>query len=256
MKSTWHIFKREVSAYFVSPIAYAVLGVFFILAGLLFWSMYQWYVTSSFGSFQDPYFTGRLNLAADLVRPVFANISVILLFLIPALTMRTFAEEKRSRTIELLLTYPVRDIEVILGKYFAALFFFGIMTVLTVIYPILIFLSGSPEIGPIITSYLGFFLMGATFISIGVFASSTTENQIIAALIGFGGNLFFWIIGWMTPANNGLLARILQNVSIVDHYDSLTQGILNTKDISYFVLLTILFLFLTSRVLLSKKWRS
>ncbi len=256
MKAAWVIFRREVSAYFVSPIAYVVMGVFFIISGLLFWSMYQWYVMNSFGSLQDPYFTGTLNLASDLVRPIFANISVILLFLIPALTMRTFAEEKRSRTLELLLTYPVRDIDVILGKYFATLFFFGIMTALTLVYPLLIFLSGSPEIGPIISSYVGFFLLGATFIAIGVFASSTTENQIVAAIIGFGGNLFFWIIGWMTPANNGLTAKILQNLSIIDHYDSLTRGILSIKDISYFILLTILFLFLTSRVLQSKKWRS
>jgi len=255
MNSIWHIFKRELTSYFVSPIAYVVLAVFLVVSGILFFSTVIWYTEASFRALQNPYYVQMLNLADDFIRPLFVNISVILLFLIPALTMRSFSEEKRSGTLELLLTYPVRDTEAILGKYLAAVVFFIFMLVFTISYPVFLFLVSQPELGPIISAYLGFFLLGMTFIAMGIFASSTTENQIIAALLAFGFNLSLWIIGWLSPSNEGLLSEILSYLSVIDHYDPLTKGILNLKDVVYFLSISFFFLFLTNRVLLSKKWR-
>ncbi|MBN1356678.1 ABC transporter permease subunit [bacterium] len=255
MKTWWTLFKREFASFFVSPVAYVVLAIFLIITGILFYSNLLWYYQNSFGMFQDPYMIRSMNLTDDLIRPLFANISVILMFMIPALTMRLFAEEKRSGTIELLLSYPVRDSEVILGKFSATLTFFVVILLLTLVFPVFLYAVSEPETGPMITAYLGCFLMGASFIAVGTFASSTTENQIIAALLAFGLNLTFWIVGWISPPGTGTMSTVLQYLSIIEHYDPLTQGILNSKDIIYFLSVTVLFLFLTNRVLLSKKWR-
>jgi gliding motility-associated transport system permease protein len=255
MKVFWHIFKREFSSFFVSPVAYVVMAVFLVIIGILFYANTLWYYQTSFSMYQDPYMSQGINITDDLIRPLFANISVILMFMIPALTMRLFSEEKRSGTIELLLTYPVRDTEVILGKCLATLAFFVVILAVTLVFPIFLFVVSEPEIGPILTAYLGCFLLGATFIAIGTFASATTENQIIAALLAFGMNLTFWIIGWISTTGGGMLTTILEYFSIINHYDPLTQGILNSKDIIYFISVCGLFVFLTNRVLLSKKWR-
>ena len=255
MTGFWSIFRRELGAYFVSPVAYVVSAVFMILASLLFYTNVDWYYRTAMGAFQNPYFAQSLNLIEDFVRPLFANLSVILLFIVPSLTMRSFSEEKRSGTFELLLSYPVSDTSIVLGKYFASVAFFAFMTLLTFVYPIFLFWVSDPELGPILTSYLGYFLMGATFIATGLFSSSTTESQIIAALLAFGFNLTFWIVGWVSPVGGGDLSTVLQYLSIVEHFDPLTKGILNSKDIIYFLSAITLFLFLTNRVLLSKKWR-
>ena len=255
MKVLWHLIKKELSAFFVSPVAYVVTAIFLIVTGILFYSNVVWYADASFRSLQNPYFVQSLNLTDDFIRPLFGNISVILLFLIPALTMRTFSEEKKSGTIELLLTYPIRDNQAIYGKYFATVLFFLFMMLLTLTYPIFMLQTGEPEIGPLLTAYAGYFLMGSAFIAAGVFASSTTENQIIAALLAFGINLTLWIIGWISPSGGGTLTKVLEYLSIIEHYDPLTKGILNTRNIVYFVSLNAFFLFLTSRVLVSKKWR-
>jgi ABC-2 type transport system permease protein len=255
MSALWHITKREFASYFVSPVAYVVLAVFLVVTGILFFTNVYWYSQASFQSMQNPYYVQSLNLSNDFIRPLFSNISVILLFLIPALTMRLFSEEKRSGTIELLFTYPVRDSHAILGKYFGALSFFLLMIALTATYPLFLYAYGEPEFGTLLAAYLGYVLMGATFISIGIFTSSSTENQIIAALLAFGINLTLWIIGWVTPSGEGQLTKVLQYISMIENYDPLTKGVLNSQNIVYFVSLNALFLFLTSRILLSKKWR-
>ncbi len=256
MKKAWIVFKRELSAYFVSPIAYVVLAMFIIITGILFYSNVVWYADASFRMMQNPYFATSLNLTEDFIRPMFANLSVLLLFVVPALTMRTFAEEKRNGTIELLLSYPITDNHVIWGKFLATVAFFSIMLLVTLYYPGYLFFIGSPEIGPLITAYAGFFLLGILFISAGLFTSTLTENQIIAALLAFGFNLTFWVIGWIGGSDAGIMKEVLSYLSIIEHYDPMTRGILNSKNIVYFLSLTTLFLFLTNRSLLSKNWRS
>jgi len=255
MKNVWHVFRKEFSSYFLSPVAYVVLTVFLVIVGFMFYSNVVWYYQASFSMFQNPYINQSLNLTDDFIRPLFANISVILMFLIPALTMRLFAEENRSGTMELMMSYPVRETEIIIGKYFAAMAFFVVLLFMTIMYPVFLSIVSEPELGPLISAYAGCLFIGATFIAIGIFTSTTTDNQIIAALSAFGLNLVFWIIGWIRPSGTDKLSSILQHISITEHYDQLTKGIINSKDIIYFLSICILFLFLANRVILSKKWR-
>jgi ABC-2 type transport system permease protein len=189
------------------------------------------------------------------MRPLFTNMSVVLLFFIPMLTMRLFAEETRSGTIELLLTYPVRDGEVLAGKYLASLALFALLLALTLLYPGLVAYFTRVEWGPIFTGYLGLLLTGAVFLAVGVLVSSMTENQIVAGFGTFGILLAFWIVGWGAEFAGGALRGVLQYLSIGDHLDGFTRGLIDTKDLVYYVSGVVLALFLTLRSLDSKRWK-
>ncbi|MCD4652753.1 ABC transporter permease subunit [bacterium] len=255
MKAYWSIVRRDLKGYFLSPVVYAMATVFLLLTGLLFFSNLIVYTEISFSISENPYISQSLNLTSDFLQPLIAQFAVILLFFIPAITMRTFSEEKRSGTLELLLTYPVTNHQAILGKFTASLLTMGSILLLTIIYPAILFLWSSPELAPILSIYLGLLGMISLFTAIGVFASSMTENQIIAVLIAFGLNLVFWMIGWTSPVNNGLLHDTLQYLSIIDHFEPMIKGIIKLSDITYFITTTIFFLFLTGQVLNSSKWR-
>lgn len=189
------------------------------------------------------------------MRPLFSNIRVIMLLVMPVLTMRLFAEEKKTGTMELLLTYPVRDGEVLLGKYAAVVTLFLAMLSLTAVYPVMLTYFAQLESGPLLTGYLGLVLMGATFLAIGVLASSLTENQIVAAVITFGILLVFWVIGWSADFAGPSLGKLLSHLSILEHFDGFGKGVIDTKDVIYYLNFTILCLFLTLRSLESKRWR-
>ncbi|HER44095.1 MAG TPA: ABC transporter permease, partial [Candidatus Eisenbacteria bacterium] len=191
-----------------------------------------------------------------VLRPLFGNISIVLLLLLPLLTMRLLAEEQKLGTFELLLTYPIRDADAVLGKFFAAVTVFAVMLVCTLLYPLLIALFGDPEPGPIFSGYLGLFLMGCTFISIGTFFSSLTSNQLVAGVSAFGVGLLFLIIGWAAPFVGPKFIGLLGQFSILQHYESFSKGVIDTQDISYYLFMTLFFLFLTLRSLESTRWRS
>jgi len=196
-----------------------------------------------------------LNVTDSVMRPLFSNISVILLLLLPMVTMRLFAEERRSGTIELLLTYPVRDGAVLAAKYLAALALYAIMIGLTVLYPGIVVYFARLEWGPVVTGYLGLLLMGAAFIAVGVFASSLTENQIVASITTFGVLLIFWILGWSADYAGGTTGKVLQFLSILEHNESFAKGVLDTKDVLYYLNFTVLALFLTLRSLEARRWK-
>jgi ABC-2 type transport system permease protein len=206
-------------------------------------------------SFMQPQFGQNLNVIENVMRPLFTNMSVVLLFFIPMLTMRLFAEEKRSGTIELLLTYPVRDGEVLAGKYLASLALFALLLALTLLYPGLVAYFTRVEWGPIFSGYLGLLLTGAVFLAVGVLVSSMTENQIVAGFGTFGILLAFWIVGWGAEFAGGTLRGVLQYLSIGDHLDGFTRGLIDTKDLVYYVSGVALALFLTLRSLDSKRWK-
>lgn len=189
------------------------------------------------------------------MRPLFSNLSVIMLLMMPILTMRLFAEEKKTGTIELLLTYPVRDVEVLLGKYAAALTLFLAMLSLTAFYPGLVAYFARLEPGPILAGYLGLALMGVTFLAIGILASSLTENQIVASVATFGVLLVFWAIGWSANFAGPVWGKLLSHLSLLEHFGSFSKGVIDTKDVIYYLNFTILALFLTLRSLESKRWR-
>src|SRR5262249_43150587 len=250
----WAIFRKELRVYFSSPIAYAVLTIFSLITGWFFYNVFGFYVLASMQAAMNPMMARDLSVVEGVLRPLFQNVSVIMLLMMPILTMRLFSEEKKSGTIELLLTYPVRDGEVLLGKYLAALAVFAAMLVLTLAYPLIMAWVTPLEWGPLATGYLGLLLQGAAFIAIGILISSLTENQIVAAVATFGTLLIFWVIAWASDSAGGTLGRVLSHLSLTEHFDSFSKGVIDTKDLIYYANLTILALFLTLRSLDSKRW--
>jgi ABC-2 type transport system permease protein len=251
----WPIYKKEMRLYFTSPIAWVILTIFLFIAGYFFYSIFAFFTLASMQSAMNPAMARDLNVTDSVLRPLFSNISVILLLLMPLVTMRLFAEERRSGTIELLLTYPVRDGAVLIGKYLAGLTLYAIMLALTLFYPLLVAYFARVEWGPLATGYLGLLLMGATFLGVGIFASSLTENQIVASIITFGVLLIFWVIGWSSDYLGGTWGRVLSHLSLIEHFDSFAKGVLDTRDVLYYVDFTIVALFLTLRSLEARRWK-
>jgi ABC-2 type transport system permease protein len=249
------ILKKELKSYFVSPIAYIVITIFLVISGYFFYSSFAFYNLLSMQAVSSPYGPRGLNITEGVLRPLFLNLSVVMLLLMPVLTMRLFAEEKKLGTIELLLTYPVRDSEVLFGKFCASILVFVLMLFLSGFYLAFLFLYSEPEYGPIFTCYLGLFLMGISFISLGILASSLTENQIIASVVTFGALLLFWVIGWASHFGGPTMGKVFSHISIIEHYESFTKGVIESKDVVFYISFSLLCLFLTLRSLESKKWR-
>jgi gliding motility-associated transport system permease protein len=251
----WPIFKKEMRLYFSSPVAWVIMTIFLFIAGYFFYSIFAFYTLASMQSAMNPQMGRDLNVTDSVLRPLFSNMSVILLLLMPLITMRLFAEERRSGTIELLLTYPVRDGAVLVAKYLAALALYALMLGLTLLYPGIVVYFTRVEWGPLLTGYLGLFLMGATFLAVGIFASSLTENQIVASITTFGVLLFLWVVGWSAEYVGGTWGRVLSHLSLLDHFDTFARGVLDTKDVIYYVNVTIVALFLTLRSLEARRWK-
>ena len=251
----WTIMKKELRLYFTTPVAYGVMFCFLLITGYFFYSIFAFYTMASMQSAMNPQMGRDLNVTDSVLRPLFSNMSVILLLLMPLMTMRLFAEERRSGTIELLLTYPVRDGAVLVAKYLAALALYVLMLGLTLLYPGIVVYFTRVEWGPLLTGYLGLFLMGATFLAVGIFASSLTENQIVASITTFGVLLFLWVVGWSAEYVGGTWGRVLSHLSLLDHFDTFARGVLDTKDVIYYVDVTVVALFLTLRSLEARRWR-
>ena len=249
------VFKKEMRLFFGSPVAYVVFTFFLLISGWFFSQIFLYYSDISMRSFMQPGMAQSLNITESVMRPLFTNMSVVLLFFMPMLTMRLFAEEKKSGTMELLLTYPVRDGEVLAGKFLAAGALYVILLGLTLVYPGLIAYFTRVEWGPILTGYLGLVLTGATFLAVGVLISSLTENQIVAGFGTFGVLLGLWIIGWGAESAGGNLRAVLQYLSLTEHMDTFSRGLIDTKDLVYYLSAIALALFLTLSSLDSKRWR-
>jgi ABC-2 type transport system permease protein len=178
-----------------------------------------------------------------------------MLFLLPIITMRTYSEEKRSGTIELLLTSPISDVEIILGKFFGALGLYCVMLLVTMIYVGVLFFFGKPEVKPIVSAYLGLLLVGASFISIGLFISSLTKNQIVAAAGTFTFVLMLWIIDWFGDQAGPTTREIVSYLSITKHFEDFAKGVIDTKHIIYYLSFITLGLFLTAKSVDTERWR-
>lgn len=254
MNNIWAISKRELKVYFSSPIAYSILFIFLVIAGYFFYSNVAYYALLSFQTVRNP-MAGQLNLAEMVLAPMFGNMSVVILLMLPILTMRLLAEEKKSGTFELLFTYPIKDVEVLLGKYFAAMSVFVLMIGATFGYHLILAWFGVSEWGVVFSGYVGILLAGAAFIALGLFVSSLTENQIVAAVVSFGMLLIFWVIGWSAMAAGPPYDKYLEHLSLLSHMINFSQGVINTVDVVYYLSFILLFLFLTLRSLESKRWR-
>ncbi len=251
----WPVFKKELRLYFTSPVAYVVFTIFLLISGYFFSIYFAFFSLMSMQSAMNPALARDLNVTEGILRPLFSIISVVMLFLMPILTMRLFAEEKKTGTIELLLTYPVRDGEVLLGKYLAAVALYLVMLLFTALYPGVLAYFARLEWGPLLSGYLGLVLLGGAFLAIGVLASSLTENQIVAAIATFGILLISWVIGWSADFAGQGWGKLLSRLSIQEHFDSFAKGVIDTKDVVYYLDFTVLALFLTLRSLESKRWR-
>lgn len=255
MKNIWAICKKEIKTYFTSPIAYVVITVFLVLAGFFFYSLIWWFNSQSLQMSQYPGYFQQLNINQMVFSPLFHNISIILLLMIPLLTMRLFSEEKKRQTDELLYTSPISVNQIILGKYFASLIVLLVMILLTGVLVIFTFVFGNPELVPLLNGYLGLFLMGAAFMAAGIFFSSLTENQIVSAILTFGTLLLFWILNWASYSAGGMWKDVLNYLSFFQHFDGMTQGILDTTDIVFYLSFIFFGLFLTHSVIQSRRWR-
>jgi gliding motility-associated transport system permease protein len=250
MKALFTVFRKELRSYFSSPIAFVVLFVFLVISGIFFFLYLQTFVEAQF----DPrlqFVEEGVNLNEIVIRPFFGTISVVLLLLIPLITMRLIADERRSFTAELLFTSPVRIASIIMGKYLASLSLFGVMIILSAVHILVLVKYGNPDPGPILSGYLGLFLMGASFLAVGIFASALTENQMIAAVISFGVLLVFWIMGATSSAGDSVFGYL----SIINHFENFAKGVIKVTDVTYYLSFTFLGLYLAYIALDSERWK-
>jgi ABC-2 type transport system permease protein len=255
MKGWYPVFRKEMANFFTSPIAYVVIASFLLISGFFFWANVSLMSLISLQATHNPMISEKINLSDLVIRPLVQNMSIVLLFLLPLLTMRLFSEEKKVGSIELLLTYPITDLGVLAGKFFAATALLLIMLALTASYSLILFVIADPDWGVFLSGYVGLILMGLAFISMGVFVSSLTENQIVAAAITFGTALMFWIISWTSTFAGETMGIIIRQLSILEHLDSFHKGIISLSDLSFFVLFSAFFLFLTLQSLEANRWR-
>jgi ABC-2 type transport system permease protein len=257
---TWRaLLRKELEIYFATPIFYIIGFFFLVLAGYFFYTNIIYYKIigmQAAAQASNPQVAAQLNPFQMVYRPLFSVLAIVLLFIVPIITMRLLAEEKRSGTAELLFTYPITDWAVILGKFSAALLVYIIFLAFTVSYSLAFTFMTQLDWGPIGSGYLGLVLLGAAAMSLGLFASSLTENQIVAGVVGFALLLLFWIIGWVQNLGAGGLGQALQYLSLLDHFEPFTNGVINTRDLVYCVSFIYFFLFLTKRQLESRRWRA
>jgi len=236
-----------------------VLTLFSVLTGWFFFNLLSRFIAmlGYFQVFRRPDLLEQLNLNAMVMEPLFYNMLVVLLIFVPALTMRLLAEEKKLRTAELLLTSPLTTVEIITGKFLASLIFLAILIGITFIFPALLFYYGdpAPEQGPIVAGYLGLFLTGAAYLSIGLFASSLTENQIVAFVVGVFLLFLFYVISWPAGAVGSTLGGFLHHLSLPEQFQDFAKGIIDTTAVVFYLSFSLFWLFLTQRVMDSARWR-
>lgn len=255
MRNTWTICRKELGTYFASPIAYLLLTMFAVIFGFFFWNALGYFVMAGM-EMQMRGETMPMNVNEEIIRPLLSNVSVIGLFFIPMITMRLFAEEKRSGTIELLATSPVRDIEVILGKWIAALILYSCLLLFTALNFGFLFLYGNPDWKPLAVGYLGLLLQAGVLLAIGTFISTLTRNQIIAGAATFGVCILLWVLGWVSGYESATWATVLSYISVVTHFDSFARGVIDSKDVIFYLTGIFLGLFITARSMESLRWRS
>lgn len=260
MRKTYAVFQKEIKHFFYSPIAYIVIAAFTIIAGIFFYLYLSSFVEAAMmdmvRSQQFRTQPQKFNINLQLIRPYFWNLALISLFVLPLVTMRLYSEEKKAGTVELLYTSPLSAGNIVLGKFFAGIVFYLVMLVPTIVFNVILFIYGDPELGPVISGYIGLILLGAAFISGGLFISSLTENQIIAAIGGFGLSLLLWIMGWAASFSGEGLSGILSYLSIINHFEDFAQGVIDSKNIIYYLLFSTFGVFLTFKSVESVKWRS
>lgn len=240
----WIVCRRELQATFGSVVAYVLLAVFLLLSGYFFYSDLIFILLMS-----------EFTPTTALWQWVFLDMRMVTMLVLPLVTMRSFAEEKKLGTMELLWTYPVRDGEILAGKFLAATAFFFVMLAPTAIPCALLYAFQPFDVAPLLVAYFGLILLGLAFIACGLFVSSTTENQVVSAMVTYGILVFFWFLTWNEEAANQAALRIMLGLSLFDRFFNFTRGVIDTRDVAFFALFVCFFLFLTWQSLASRKWR-
>ena len=244
---------KELRGYFASPIAYIIIGFFALVFGYFFVASITMFMQMSLQMGMPG--QGQINVNSMAIRPLLQNVSVVALFVLPLITMRTYSEEKRSGTIELLLTSPLTDLQIVLGKFLGAVALYSLMLVVTWIHIGILFIYGNPEWKPIVAGYLGLLLMGASFISIGLLISSLTKNQIVAGMVTFAVLLLLWTVNWMSESSGPTMQKVLSALSITDRFDDFSKGIIAVSHVVYYLSFITFGLFLTAKSVDSERWR-
>jgi ABC-2 type transport system permease protein len=255
MRNVIVIFKKEMKSYFASPIAYLLLTIFAVIFGFFFYTATRFFVLQG----MQMQMMGRgmpMDVNEYVIRPLLTNASVIGLFLIPMITMRLYAEEKRSGTIELLMTSPVRDLEIVLGKWLAALVLYAAILGISGINMGILFAFGRPDWKPILVGFLGLLLQGGCLLAIGIFISTMTRNQIIAGGATFAVCLMLWVLDWVSAYDQSAWGKVVSYLSVVTHFEPFAKGVIDTKDVVFYLSMIFFGLFLTARSVESLRWRS
>jgi ABC-2 type transport system permease protein len=246
MRAVWATFTRELRAYFFSPLAYVVLFFFLVVNGIVF--------TLVISFLNDPRSPGGPPLTLFFGGTFFFWLTLI--FLLPVLTMRLLSEEYRSGSIEVLMTAPVTETQVVAGTYLAALVFYLFLWLPTLAYSGIVGHFNKVDWGPVAAGYLGVVGIGAMFLAVGLFASAMTKNQLVAAIITFALLIFLFAVGFLENlVTSDLAKRAIGYVNLLDHMDEFAKGIVDSRHLVYYLTATLFFLFLTSRALEDRKWR-
>jgi ABC-2 type transport system permease protein len=247
------IVRKEWRGYFASPIGYVVIGMYALVFGYFYTVGLSWFIRQSM---QAPQMGGGpMNINQQMIRYVFLNSTIIFLFVVPLITMRTYSEEKRSGTIELLMTSPITDYQIVIGKFLGALSLYGAMLGITLIHIGVLFFYGSPEWKPILTGYLGLLLLGGCFVSVGLFFSSMTRNQIVAGMFTFAVLLLLWVIDWVGSFAGPSLEKLTSYLSLTGHLEDFLRGVIDSQHVVYYLSFITFGLFLTAKAVDSERWR-
>jgi ABC-2 type transport system permease protein len=260
MRNIWTIARKEMISYFRSPIAYVVLALFAIFFGVVFYKALSDFMLNALTRAQFAQMYGEnmppLNVNDAVIRPVLMTNAFVCLFLVPMITMRLFAEEKKTGTIELLMTSPVTDVQVILGKFLAALMLYLTMLGITVIHFLVLFRYGYPDWTPVVVGYVGQILLGCCFLAIGLLFSTITRNQLIAGSLTFFTLLLLWLLNWLTQYTGSWWGEVGQYVALTSHIDNFSKGVVDLKDTVYYLSVIALGLFFSVRSVESVRWRA
>jgi ABC-2 type transport system permease protein len=243
-RRTWIIARRDLAAFFGGPLAWMLGAIFAGLTGYFFYSELALFVLA-----------GGANLAASLWPHVFLDVRLVMVLVLPLLTMRLVAEERKLGTFELLCTLPVRDREILFGKYLSVVTVFLAMLAPTVIGPLTLYLWHPFPIGPLAAGYLGLVLLGLAILACGLAASTTTENQIVAAMLTYGVLIFLWYVGWNEAALSGSVTGLVRGFALFDHFYGFARGVIDVRSVTYFIGFVCFFLFLALQSLGARSWR-
>jgi ABC-2 type transport system permease protein len=259
MHNFYAIYRKEMGHYFVSPVAYVFIGVFLCLSAFFFDIFLRSGMEQALQMEMQSMQFGmppQIDIPSEVMRAFFGLLSTLILFFTPMLTMGVFAEERKRGTMELLMTSPVTELQIVLGKFFASLTLFALMLLPTASYMVFMFLHSdpAPPWRMLLAGYAGILLLGGALLALGEFISSLTENQLIAAVLTFAAFLIVWVLDLGRNADGGMGA-LLQYLSVIRHYDDFTRGIVDTSALIYYLSFIVFFIFLTVRSIDSMRWR-